>query len=184
MNKNLKESILELRKLGKTFNYIATELSCSKAAIWYHCNRNNLGGKGSPSTEEVEDFKKMYSEGKSIYEIEKNARWSRTTIQRYIVDRRVIQKVVTPSMAVVSWRKRRKRGLVDYKGGKCERCGYDKCIEAMHFHHKDPTQKDFTISGKSWSKERLKQEVDKCELLCANCHAEEHARLVSETGIT
>lgn len=65
---------------------------------------------------------------------------------------------------------------VEYKGGKCERCGYSKCIGALHFHHKDPTKKNFTIATRSrftpWK--MLIEELDKCELLCANCHAETH----------
>jgi hypothetical protein len=76
--------------------------------------------------------------------------------------------------AVINWRKRTKIKLVEYKGGKCERCGYDKYPEVLEFHHKDPNEKDFSISGKSWSFERLKKEVDKCILLCANCHRETH----------
>ena len=71
-----------------------------------------------------------------------------------------------------------KHKLVVYKGGKCERCGYDKCEAALQFHHIDPTEKDFSIShinlGKEFNLEKLYQEVDKCILLCANCHAEEH----------
>lgn len=68
-----------------------------------------------------------------------------------------------------------------YKGGKCEKCGYDKCPAAMHFHHKDPKQKEFEIS-KARRKfgmipdHILKKELDKCALLCANCHAEVHYR--------
>ena len=75
---------------------------------------------------------------------------------------------------VVSWRKRTKQKFVEYLGGKCCRCGYGKCIESLQFHHKNPDEKDFTISGKSWSFEKLKKEVDKCILLCANCHIEIH----------
>lgn len=58
----------------------------------------------------------------------------------------------------------------------CARCGYDKCINALEFHHKDPTQKEFTI-GSTWtmSQVRLKSEIDKCVILCANCHRELHA---------
>ncbi len=71
-----------------------------------------------------------------------------------------------------------KHQLIIYKGGKCERCGYDKCEAALQFHHKDPAQKEFTISSINLSKELiledLYEEVDKCELLCANCHSEEH----------
>ena len=44
----------------------------------------------------------------------------------------------------------------------------------MEFHHLDPNEKDFTISGKSWAFERLKKEVDKCILVCNRCHTEIH----------
>lgn len=68
-----------------------------------------------------------------------------------------------------------KQMAVDHLGGKCQRCGYDKYIGALEFHHKDPTKKDMTVagSGKKW--ETIKEEVDKCMLLCANCHREVHA---------
>lgn len=69
--------------------------------------------------------------------------------------------------------------LVQYKGGKCQKCGYNKCEGALQFHHRDPKQKDFTLSqinlnDTNFSMEKIKQEVDKCDLLCANCHFEEH----------
>lgn len=61
-------------------------------------------------------------------------------------------------------------------GGKCNRCGYDKCLDALQFHHKDKSKKEATISWlANRSFERVKKEALKCELLCANCHAEEHA---------
>lgn len=68
--------------------------------------------------------------------------------------------------------------IVSLKGGKCLLCGYNKCLAALHFHHVDPTQKEFQIS-KRWSasKENILKEVEKCVLLCANCHAEEHYRI-------
>lgn len=69
-----------------------------------------------------------------------------------------------------------KHKAVQYKGGKCQDCGYDECEEAMEFHHLDPSQKSFSISGKynlSW--EKLKEELDKCILLCSNCHKKRHA---------
>jgi hypothetical protein len=68
---------------------------------------------------------------------------------------------------------------IAYKGGKCEMCGYDKYAGALEFHHKDPTQKDPT-GLRAYKLERLFAEVDKCMLLCANCHREEHARLRCE----
>ncbi len=81
--------------------------------------------------------------------------------------------------AVNKRRKKMKAMAVEYKGGKCEKCGYDKCIGALEFHHLDPSQKDFGIGGKrqtaAW--ETIKQEVDKCILVCANCHREIHANI-------
>ena len=79
--------------------------------------------------------------------------------------------------SVVDWRKRTKIRLVDCKGGKCVKCGYNKSVKALEFHHLNPNEKDFTISGKSWSFERLKNEVDKCILVCSNCHIEIHEEI-------
>lgn len=76
-------------------------------------------------------------------------------------------------------RKNTKQLLVDYKGGCCEQCGYSRCTAALDFHHQDPSKKDFTISKvscfSSESIQRLKEEVDKCSLLCSNCHRELHS---------
>lgn len=76
---------------------------------------------------------------------------------------------------VVSWRRRAKIKAIAHFGGCCLRCGYTACIRSLQFHHKDPSQKDFTISGKSVSWGRILQELEKCVLLCANCHGEIHA---------
>lgn len=72
-----------------------------------------------------------------------------------------------------------KRLLVEYKGGECIRCGYKKCMGALSFHHTNPEQKDFNISykGHTISLDRAKKEVDKCVLVCSNCHAEIHEEL-------
>lgn len=76
-------------------------------------------------------------------------------------------------------RKKLKLMSVAYKGGKCSKCGYNACVSALDFHHLDPSEKDFGLSGKrqtaSWAKVKL--ELDKCIILCANCHREEHFRL-------
>lgn len=86
------------------------------------------------------------------------------------------------SIAVMNWRNKVKQKLVEYKGGKCSRCGYSKPIwGAYDFHHRDPDQKDFGLSGKSWSFDKLKEEVDKCDLLCRTCHAEVHWELEQES---
>ena len=67
-----------------------------------------------------------------------------------------------------------KTKAVNYKGGKCKNCGYNKCIGALDFHHINPNEKDFTISNNSGKWANIKKEPDKCDLLCKNCHAELH----------
>lgn len=69
-----------------------------------------------------------------------------------------------------------KHQLIVERGGKCERCGYDKCEAALQFHHRNPAEKSFMLSIKSSSHswEEWQEEAQKCELLCANCHAELH----------
>lgn len=69
---------------------------------------------------------------------------------------------------------KRKIKSVEYKGGKCEMCGYDKNISALEFHHKNPEEKDFTISSFNGSWEDIQRELDKCVMVCANCHREIH----------
>ena len=92
--------------------------------------------------------------------------------EEYIIKRKKDQ-----SRNVVSWRQRTKVKLVEYKGGCCQICEYKKSIGALEFHHIDPNEKDFSISGKSYSFERLKKEVDKCILVCSNCHIEIHEEI-------
>jgi hypothetical protein len=74
-----------------------------------------------------------------------------------------------------------KQECVDYKGGQCNICGYKKCLSALDFHHVDPNEKDFTVARKKLNinNEKMRAELDKCVLLCANCHREEHSRLTS-----
>lgn len=80
--------------------------------------------------------------------------------------------------AVQKRREQLKKLAVAYKGGRCEKCSYNKCIQALHFHHENE-DKEFGISSKGYTRsfEKVKKEIDKCILLCANCHAEEHVRL-------
>ena len=81
--------------------------------------------------------------------------------------------------SVIKRRKNIKTKSIEYKGGCCEVCGYDKCKEALHFHHINPDDKEFGIAANGLTRgwEKVKKELDKCIMVCANCHAEEHHRL-------
>lgn len=61
--------------------------------------------------------------------------------------------------------------------GKCIKCGYDKCLSALDFHHRDPNLKDFGISDDNMRLKEAVEEVKKCILICSNCHRELHAGL-------
>lgn len=70
------------------------------------------------------------------------------------------------------WKKRQK--ALDKLGGKCCHCGTED-REVLTFHHRDKTEKKFTLSGwwqSDWNV--LEEEIDKCDLLCFNCHIKFH----------
>lgn len=82
-------------------------------------------------------------------------------------------------------RYRTKQAAVRLKGGNCKRCGWTGNIAAFHFHHRDSCDKEFIIgvvANKSW--EIIKKELAKCDMLCANCHAVEHANNEGESFLT
>jgi hypothetical protein len=69
-----------------------------------------------------------------------------------------------------------KEKAVLFLGGKCSVCGYNKCIDAIDFHHRDADSKEFNLSwamNRSWK--MVEKELMKCSILCRNCHAEEHS---------
>jgi hypothetical protein len=85
-------------------------------------------------------------------------------------------KTFCNSCSVNKRRLQRRAELVQHFGGKCTRCGYSEFISSVCFHHTDPTEKEFNISGahtRSW--DALLKEAEKCVLLCANCHMAYHA---------
>lgn len=137
--------------------------------------------KNTPPTEvQIEEMQNFYDENDvTIDEVGQKFGWNRHTLSKYIrvKNRKLSDKdrKRNKSNAVSSWRKRTKVRLVEYKGGKCYKCGYNRCLDALEFHHEDPRKKELTISGSSKSFDKLKAEADKCYLLCSNCHRELHA---------
>ena len=80
----------------------------------------------------------------------------------------------TENLYITRWAKKIK--AIDYLGGKCIECSDDNIFH-LSFHHKDPTDKEANIGSllstqKQWS--IIQKELDKCELICENCHREKH----------
>ena len=73
-----------------------------------------------------------------------------------------------------------------YKGSKCNVCGYDRCRDSLEFHHVVKDGKNFGISAKGYTRswKSIKSELDKCVLLCANCHREWHAGIITEENLS
>ena len=71
----------------------------------------------------------------------------------------------------------RKWEIIQKRGGKCEICGYNENLSAIEFHHRNPEEKEFSIDMRSFSNtklETLQLELNKCDMICANCHREYH----------
>ena len=77
-----------------------------------------------------------------------------------------------------------KTKAVQYKGGGCELCGYNKCLASLDFHHKNETNKEFGIGGlrREVGFKKLKEEIEKCEVICANCHRIVHHEQRKKSG--
>ena len=77
------------------------------------------------------------------------------------------------------YRKKRKNFIDQLKiarnGGQCQQCDYNNCLEALHFHHRNPKLKKFKLSeSEGYSEQEVIKEAKKCDLLCANHHLEKH----------
>ena len=182
----MKEQILKLRKEGKTYNQIQDELGCAKSTISYHCSKagmSKLIDKVELSEEDVIKIKEVYvgcltkkslSEKFNVseYEIAKYTKG----LERYSRFDKDLTRKQKQVILVTERRRRLKEMSVEYKGGKCSECGYNKCINALEFHHLDAYEKDFSIgnNGHTRSWERIRIELDKCIIVCANCHREIH----------
>ena len=182
----MKNKILELRKSGKSMKYIAKELNCARSTVSYHCNNAGLGGKVDRKIlihDEIIKIKELYSKGYSNDKLSKEFTVSKYEIRKHTKDLKrysrfddSLTKKQKTAIMVSERRRKLKDMAIKYKGGKCEKCGYNKCNGALDFHHLNPLEKDFSISstGTTKSFERIKKELDKCILVCANCHREIH----------
>lgn len=76
--------------------------------------------------------------------------------------------------AVAKRRRAIKLKAIAYKGGRCVCCGYDQYPGVLDFHHIDQSTKEFSIGARGYTRswEKIKLELDKCILVCANCHRE------------
>lgn len=124
------------------------------------------------------EAQRLYDEIGNIKIVAKTLHISYEALRKFIVFKNRPKRQIKPVRNTSEYRVNIKQRLVDYKGGKCQICGYNRYINALEFHHVNPEEKDFTISGGTKSFDTLKPEIDKCILVCSNCHREIHAGLI------
>lgn len=113
----------------------------------------------------------LLNSGKTVQQIIDITGFAISTV-RYYKDKKRQHYTIS---RISEHRRRIKRKAIDYSGGECMKCGYNKCFAALDFHHLDPTAKETIIAtGRSLGWPLVKQEVDKTILICANCHREFH----------
>ena len=140
-------------------------------------------GKNFPNRVTVDGKERVVSSRSYCLECSPFGRHNTKKIEFDVTDKHQRRKQQL-SNAVKKRRKVIKHRAIEYKGGKCGICGYDKCESALEFHHVDPSSKLFGIgSGDTRSWEIVKAELDKCVLLCSNCHKEVEAGMVSPEDV-
>jgi transposase len=172
----LEREVLEAHvRAGKSIAKISADLGVSDATVKHWLAKFDL--KTLPTIQ-----RRLTREAREagVPAIERTCRHHGLTEFRLYAGR--YYKCVTCSWQAVTRRRRRVREtLVQEAGGRCAICGYDRSIAALEFHHLDRETKSFGVSdrGMTRSLARLREEVDKCILLCSNCHAEVENGVVS-----
>jgi predicted transcriptional regulator len=159
-----KDSLSTLVQSGLSQRKIAEKLSCSQANVKYWLKKYDLltlkNSKICKKCGKDTNKKNSSSRGHGVYCF---------TVCKSCHNQQRIERF-----------RRKKSNALAIKGGKCQRpgCGYDKCQDALEFHHIEPEQKDpHWKNMRSWSLEKTKKELEKCLLLCSNCHREKHANI-------
>lgn len=151
-----KEKIIELRESGLKYSEIADALKCSKALVSYHCKNIGLGDKRIDVTVEIAEAMNKYFKTHSAKETSLKFGVCVTSVRKYCENKATPkyteeERKSRNTERVLSRRRKFKVKSVAYKGGKCEICGYNKCIGALDFHHVNPEEKEYgdRFKGKS-----------------------------------
>lgn len=87
------------------------------------------------------------------------------------------RKKICNSCLTHQCQRRKKEKAISYFGGKCSKCGYDKCLDALEFHHLGDKDESASYIIMRWSWKRAIKELNKCILVCCRCHREIHHEL-------
>ena len=170
-----KEELEKMINEGKSLNKISSEFGKSLTTVRYWVKKLEIP---IHTKNFLEQGKKDYGKSRVCPKCKENCNIDQFYNRRGKENSSVYCKKCT-TIQVVERSQKLKKEMVNYKGGCCEICGYNKYIGALEFHHINPDKKDFTIAKIRQYKfdKVIKNELDKCMLLCSNCHRELHGGL-------
>ncbi len=175
-----KSTLETLISQGFSISQISKSTNKSKTSIRHWLNKFNLKTKNKSFKEQPRTKKITIINDQEFKNCPKCNQLKNLKLDFYTSKKGEVHGWCKPCNNKITYEKQllRKIECIKYKGGKCSVCNYDKYIGALDFHHVDPSQKEFTISElRSYSLENIKTELDKCILICKNCHAELHHNL-------
>jgi transposase len=169
-----RELLAELVESGASIAEIATAVGRSKTTVRHWLRRFELKTSNAVGRPRAEASRLARQTGAQVVEMD-CPRHGRTP---HVIDGRTYYRCRRCRAEAVSRRRRKVKALlVAEAGGCCRMCGYGANVQALQFHHRDPSTKLFALNarGVSLSLDVLRAEASKCDLLCANCHAEVEA---------
>lgn len=169
-----RERLEELVDAGLSIAEIARAVGRSKATVRHWLRRYELRTQGTAGLKTAETRRASRKAG--LLTVEATCLHHGKTA--FILEGRSYYRCKRcRAEGVVRHRQKVKEVLVSRAGGRCTICGYDRCLRALQFHHRDPSLKRLDICGRgvTYGMDTLRAEAQKCVLLCANCHAEVEA---------
>ena len=173
MKKELLENFI---KQGMTQREIAEKVNKSQTSVKYWLNKyniktnNTVGPRGYKSNPSKDKTCPLCKTEKALSEFYKRKRGDYSGYCKQCVLEQTRER-------------QRHRGLemkikyINLAGGKCSRCGYNKNLASLVFHHVKEETKEFELSMRElsgYSEKKIMKEFEKCIVLCHNCHSEEH----------
>lgn len=173
-----KEILEKLINENKSSRQIAAELNKSQTSIKYWLKKFNLKTKYNKHnilSPVIDDYKICTScsinKHKDEYHFNNKSKTILSSKCKMCKNKEEVSKL-----------KQMKKMCLEYKGHFCTNCNYSRNQAALEFHHLDPNEKEFEISNfkktsilKTGMTKELKEELDKCIVLCSNCHRELHS---------
>jgi transposase-like protein len=168
------ETLAELVEAGLSTREIAEQIGMSQSTVRHWLRKHGL---------RTHRARRDNSHGiRGVHADRVTMQCSRHGATEFWLEPRGIYRCLRCRSEAVSRRRRRvKELLVAEAGGRCALCGYDRYVGALQFHHRDGAAKRFGLGdrGLTRSVERVRAEAAKCVLLCANCHSEVEAGIVT-----